>query len=130
MHEIIKRKLLTAVISSLLFSLIFTFFDLSSFLEFFYLSFMLIVTYGLLTSLFSDWVIKKLAVPGSSPRTNEILAFCLHCFFGLIFLVFSLLAAVLFFIVDRLLMKVNIRWRFVILPIAIILLMYIILLRK
>lgn len=68
---------------------------------------MFAVTYGVITSFISDWLSKKLF---RSTRSREIAALVLHCLFGLVFRELSLVTAILFFIIDRLLKKVQIKW--------------------
>ncbi|WP_214891483.1 hypothetical protein [Exiguobacterium sp. s142] len=59
-------------------------------------SFPAIVTYGVLTSIFSDWLARR--VP---KRFETIVSFGLHIGFGLVLLWLSLGAAVLFWTIDR-----------------------------
>lgn len=70
-------------------------------------SFPVILIYGVLTSLISDrtsnWVTKKI----NNKNIEMIISGMFHILFGLIFLPFSLGAAILFFITDRLLQKSN-----------------------
>ena len=127
---ILKRKLLTAIFSSLLFALIFsTFggFEGGAFLNLYYLNLMLVITYGVITSIFSDWLSVKLV---NSRYTREIVSFLFHCFFGCILLVLSLISAILFFIVDRLLSKVKIGWLSVIIALLIVVFAFIILINR
>ena len=65
---ILKRKILTAILSSLLFALIFSvlggfevnrFFNL--YLNLYYLNFMIVITYGVIASFFSDWLSRKIS---------------------------------------------------------------------
>ncbi|WP_215113269.1 hypothetical protein [Exiguobacterium sp. s63] len=64
-------------------------------------SFPIIFTYGVVTSWFSDWVAKRF----NSERVQLFISFVLHILFGLILSWLSLLAAVLFFLIDRRLMN-------------------------
>ncbi len=101
----LKIKILTAILSSLLFALIFsTFggFEGDAFFNLYYLNLMMVITYGVITSIFSDWLSRKLA---KSAYTREMTSFLFHCFFGSILLVLSLVSAISFYIVDRLLKK-------------------------
>lgn len=70
-------------------------------------SFPVILIYGVLTSLISDrtsnWVTRKI----NNKNIEMIISGMFHILFGLIFLPFSLGAAILFFITDRLLQKSN-----------------------
>lgn len=64
-------------------------------------SFPIILTYGVVTSWFSDWVTKRI----SSERIQSITSIVLHILFGLVLSWLSLLAAILFFLIDRRLMN-------------------------
>ena len=64
-------------------------------------SFPIILTYGVVTSWFSDWVAKRI----SSERIQSITSIVLHILFGLVLSWLSLLAAILFFLIDRRLMN-------------------------
>lgn len=57
----------------------------------------IILTYGVVTSWFSDWVAKRF----SSERIQSFTSLALHILFGLVLSWLSLLAAVLFFLIDR-----------------------------
>lgn len=106
----IGRKILAAIISSLLFAFIFSVpggFEMNAFANLYYLNFMFVVSYGVITSLLSDWISKKVF---SSPYSQEISSFLLHCLFGSVFTVLSLASAISFFIIDRLLLKIKIKW--------------------
>ena len=104
---ILKRKILTAILSSLLFTLIISVaYGFEGFLTLYYIDFMLVVTYGVITSLISDLVCKKIF---KSTRTSEIVSFLAHCFFGALFREFGLITAILFFVIDRLLKRVKIN---------------------
>ena len=127
---ILKRKILTAFLSSLLFALIFsTFggFDGNAFYNLYYLNLMMVITYGIITSVFSDWLSRKLA---KRTYMREITSFLFHCFFGSILLVLSLVSAITFFIVDRLLRKVKIGWLSVIIALLVVVLVFIILINS
>jgi len=84
---------------------------------------MLAVTYGVITSFISDWLSKKLF---TSTRSREIAALVLHCLFGLVFRELSLVTAILFFIIDRLLKKVQIKWWTLIIALLIVVVVFII----
>lgn len=64
-------------------------------------SFPIILTYGVVTSWFSDWVAKRI----SSERIQSITSIVLHILFGLVLSWLSLLAAILFFLIDHRLMN-------------------------
>ncbi|MCH1625309.1 hypothetical protein [Fredinandcohnia quinoae] len=126
MAIILKRKIVTAILSCFLFAIIFSIpnvFDLNLFLNLFYMSFILVITYGVITSSISDWISNKIF---TSTYAREITSFVFHCFFGLVFLLFSLAAAILFFVVDRLLKKVKIRWWVVLIGLLVVALVFII----
>ncbi|MEH7380920.1 hypothetical protein V7138_10605 [Bacillus sp. JJ1533] len=117
MSTTIKRKILAAIISSLLFAFIFSIpggFQLNAFANIYYLNLMIVVSYGVITSICSDWMSKKMF---TTTRSREISSFLLHCLFGSVFQLFSLSSAISFFIIDRLLTKVKINWWTVILGI-------------
>ncbi|MEK5442427.1 hypothetical protein [Fredinandcohnia sp. FSL W7-1320] len=121
---ILKRKILTAIISSLIVALIFMVpggFNLNGFAGLYYLNLMIVITYGVITSIISDWMSKKMF---TSTYSREICSFLFHCFFGLVFLVLSLVSAISFYIVDRLLTRVEIKWWTVILALFIVLLLF------
>ena len=123
----LKRKILTAILSSLLIELIIFVldgFEMEGFLTFFYLNLMFAITYGVITSLFSDWVSKEFF---KQAYAKEITSFILHCACGLVFTVVGLVSAIAFFIIDRLLVKVKINWLSVIIALLIVVLVYIIL---
>jgi hypothetical protein len=120
----IRKKLLAAVISSLLFALIFSVpggFDMNAFANFYYLNFMIVVSYGVLTSIFSDWFSKKVF---TSTYSREISSFLLHCLFGSVLKVLSLVSAISFFIIDRLLTRVKVKWWTVNLALLIVIIVF------
>ncbi|MFC4323050.1 hypothetical protein [Litchfieldia salsa] len=126
MSIILRRKILTAIVSSLLFALIFSLpggFDMNAFATLYYLNVMIVVTYGVITSILSDWFSKLIS---QTSITREITSFVFHCLFGFILGVLGLGSAISFFIIDRLLTKVKIRWWHVILGILIVVLIFII----
>ncbi|WP_176400105.1 hypothetical protein [Ureibacillus sinduriensis] len=126
MDMIIKRKILTAILSSLLFAMIFSLpdFEWNGFLNLYYLNVMLVLTYGVAASIFSDWISNKVLPELTYGR--EIISFVLHCFFGLVFFVFSLVSAITFYVTDRVLRKIEIKWWAVILSFLIVLVIFII----
>jgi hypothetical protein len=128
---ILKRKILTAILSSMLFALIFSviggfevnrFFNL--YFNLYYLNFIIVITYGVLASFFSDWLSRKIA---KGAYTCEIISFLLHCGCGAVLQVFGLGSAILFFIFDRLLGRVRIGRLSVIIALSIVVLVFIIL---
>ncbi|WP_214695044.1 MULTISPECIES: hypothetical protein [unclassified Exiguobacterium] len=60
-------------------------------------SFPVILTYGVVTSWLSDWLAKRF----NSDRVQWFISFALHILFGLVLSWLSLLAAILFFFIDR-----------------------------
>ena len=104
------RKIVTAIVSSFLLAFTFSWYDGFSFNLFwslFYLNLMIVGTYGITASLISDWLSK---LSFTSRVAQEIFSFLLHCAAGSVFQIVSLVSAISFFIVDRLLMKIKIKW--------------------
>lgn len=64
-----------------------------------------ILTYGLLASLISDWIASKISTKASNLSIEWLISLCLHLLFGLVLLHISLIAAILFFIIDRILRR-------------------------
>ncbi|WP_449536254.1 hypothetical protein [Ferdinandcohnia sp. Marseille-Q9671] len=127
MSQIIRRKILTAIISSLLVVLIFMIpgeSNLNGFANLYYLNFIIVVSYGVIGSIISDWVSKKMF---SATTAREITSFLFHCLFGSVFLVLSLVSAISFFIVDRLLSKVKLKWWIVNVTVLLVVLVFFIL---
>ena len=123
---ILKRKILSAILSSLLGALIFSVperFDPNLLLNLFYMNIMFVLTYGLISSLISDWLTNKIF---TSTYAREIASFILHCLFGSVFKVLSLVPAILFFVIDRLLRKFKINWWTVILLLIIVVIIFVI----
>ena len=127
----LKRKILTAMVASLIFALIFMMdgFSMNGFLNLFYLNLMITITYGVSTSVFSDWLSKKMA---ERTYAREIISFLFHWFFGLILFVLGFISAILFFIVDRLFIKakVKIGWMPVIIAFTIVVLAFFLLINS
>lgn len=126
----LKRKIVTAVLSSLVFTLILStpdWFEGDGFFNLYYLNFMIVITYGVITSSFSDWISKKIS---KSAYSREFTSFIFHCLFGSILAVLGLISAILFFIVDRLLRKVKIGWPSVIISLSIVVLVFIFLMNR
>ena len=124
MGIVLKRKILAAILSSLLFALIISEFDsLDAIIAFYYLNIMFAITYGVITSSVSDWVSKQIFKKTS---TREIASFVFHCGFGLALMVLGLISAITFFIIDRLLRKVQIEWLAVIMAFIIVVLVLLI----
>ncbi|MDM5206077.1 hypothetical protein [Cytobacillus kochii] len=106
-----RRKLIAASITSVLYpltlTLISTVGDHSYFIEFlgFVMMYSLpvIYIYGIATSLVSDWLASLLAKKKN--KLAIILTFLFHTIFGLVLLQISLVAAWLFFVIDRLLKR-------------------------
>lgn len=73
-------------------------------------SFPVILIYGVVTSILSDKIGELLSKKGKYPKVEWIVSGIFHIMFGFILLYISLLAAILFFIVDRILKKYNKRF--------------------
>ena len=84
-------------------------------------SFPVIVTYGVLTSVFSDWVTRRM-----SKRFGPLVSFGLHIGFGLVLLWLSLGAALLYWAIDRYLTYKGCRfgtrqvWSSLVIPVGVI----------
>lgn len=127
----LKRKILTAILSSLLFAFIFSVlggFEVNRFynlyFNLYYINFIIVASYGVLASFFSDWISRKVA---KKAYTYEIISLLLHCACGAVLQIFGLGSAILFFIIDRLLNRVKIGWLSVIIALSIVVLVFIIL---
>lgn len=129
-YIILKRKILAAIISSLLFALIlsgFSGFEGHGFYIAYYLNFMFVITYGVIASFFSDWFSKKVA---NKAIHREIISLLLHCACGAVLQVLGFISAILFFIVDRLLEKIKIGWLSVVIAFSIVVIVFIVLLNR
>ncbi|MBH0156317.1 hypothetical protein IHV10_08075 [Fictibacillus sp. 5RED26] len=75
-------------------------------------SFPAILIYGVITSVISDKVGEFISTKSENKNAELIISGALHMIFGLILLWYSLMAAVLYFITDRILRKRNkeIKW--------------------
>ena len=127
---ILKRKIVTAVVSSLVFSLIFSIpagFEGDLFYNLYYMNFMIVITFGVMTSIFSDWFSRNLSKKGV---IREITSFLFHVVFGSMLQVFGLISAISFFIVDRLLIRVKIGWMSVVIALLIVVLAFIFLINR
>ena len=84
-------------------------------------SFPVIVTYGVFTSVFSDWVTRRM-----SKRFGPLVSFGLHIGFGLVLLWLSLGAALLYWAIDRYLTYKGCRfgsrqvWSSLVIPVGVI----------
>lgn len=130
---ILKRKVVTAILSSVLFALIFSLaggFESNRFLNIFfnlyYLNLLFVITYGVIASLFSDWLSRKIA---KRYYARELTSLVLHCCCGAVLQVFGLASAVLFFIIDRLLRRVKMGWLFVVVAFSMTVVIFIILIK-
>ncbi len=70
-------------------------------------SFPAILIYGVLTSIISDKVSRIISTKTGNEKSEIIFSCIFHVIFGLILLLYSLSASMLFFITDRLLQKKN-----------------------
>ena len=123
---ILQRKILAAILSCLLYALITVFiwgFSKNLFLNTYFINFIFVITYGIMTSFISDWLSRRIS---KKMYVREISSFAFHCFFGMIFIFLSLGPAIVFFIVDRLLIKAKIGWLSVIIALLIVVLLFII----
>lgn len=120
---LIKRKLLTAMLSSALFAFVISLTDWTIWLGAFYFVLLFVATYGITTSIISDVISQKMT---ASPNHRYIISFILHCVFGCIFFPFSLMAAIPFFLIDRFLLKFTLSWRILGPLVAIVLLGWIV----
>lgn len=128
----LKRKLITAVLSSLIFALIFSLnagleFEGDGFANLYFLNLMFAITYGVITSLFSDWLSRKIF---KRTIAYEIASLMFHCVFGSILLVMSLVSAISFFLTDRLLATMKISWLSVFAALAAVVLVFIFMINK
>ncbi|MGP4072732.1 hypothetical protein ACTWQB_09285 [Piscibacillus sp. B03] len=116
--DILQRKIIAASISGSIFAVLLGIIvpnpfgeEINSLTEYLFLSslsipvyilysFPVILIYGVITSIISDWLAKRVL-----EKYELYTSASLHILFGLVLLWFSLGAAVLFFVVDRLLMK-------------------------
>lgn len=131
MKFILSRKIVAASLSGTIFAIILGFFipdpfgdeSFNSFLSYVFASigiipvymmysFPAILIYGVLTSVVSDKVGEFISIKSSNKNAEIIISAALHMIFGLILLWFSLGAAVLYFITDRILKRRNekIKW--------------------
>lgn len=84
-------------------------------------SFPVIVTYGVLTSVFSDWVARRMSM-----RFEPFVSFGLHIGFGLVLLWLGAGAAVLYWMIDRYLSHKDCRfetrqaWSSLIIPVGVV----------
>ncbi|MBO0992225.1 hypothetical protein [Bacillus sp. SD088] len=116
----LARKIITATISGTLFALLLGFISPNPFGDsgqnYFYTtitvvnvyllySFPVILFYGVLTSIASDKIAEFLVKKSGNNKKEMLLSGILHIIFGLVLLPFSLGAAILFFVTDRLLQK-------------------------
>jgi len=117
----ISRKIMAAAISGTIFAgvfpflypegiiekntnlLIFHYFDHMAFHMVF--SFPVILFYGTVASILSDFIAKIITKKSANEDREMQISLMLHILFGLIFLSMSLVAVLLFFITDRLLLK-------------------------
>ncbi|MFJ7829548.1 hypothetical protein ACIQXU_04960 [Peribacillus sp. NPDC097284] len=121
---------MTAFLSSLLFALVLSSlggFDLNAFMNLYYLNLMIVIIYGVITSFFSDWLSRQIS---KKAYTREIFSFLFHCLFGFVLQILSLVSAISFFIVDRLLAKVKIGWLSVIIAFVIVVLVFILMMNR
>ena len=124
----LNRKIVTAVLSSFLFTSVLSapdWFEGDLFFNLYYLNFLFVITFGIVGSFFSDWVSKKLT---NRVYMYEIISFLSHCLLGLALALPGLISAILFFMVDRTLRRVKISWLSVLVSLAIVVFVFILLL--
>ncbi|MCT2536083.1 hypothetical protein NC661_20930 [Aquibacillus koreensis] len=125
MDKIISRKIISASLSGSLFAILLgliapnpfgeTISSISNYLFDFVIatpvylmySFPAILIYGVLTSIISDKVGRFVSIKIEKDKSEIIMSGILHVTFGLVLLFYSLGAAILFFIIDRVLQKNN-----------------------
>ncbi len=125
LNNLLSRKIISASITSTLFAILLGLFvpnpfgeTISSTSEYFlafvtatpvYLmySFPVILIYGVLTSSISDRIAQIISTKADKQNFEGPFSFILHIIFGLILLIYSLVAAILFFMTDRFLLKSN-----------------------
>ncbi|MCM3405174.1 hypothetical protein [Cytobacillus oceanisediminis] len=76
MSIILRRKILTSILSRVLFVLIFsvpTVFDMNAFVNLYYLNLMFVAAYGVITSMFSDWLSKKIFIANTNRQIASFL---------------------------------------------------------
>lgn len=105
----VKRKLFAGMIASLIFTFWFiqVQFNIEGFVLVYSLTSAIVLTYGLAISLLSDWLSRQIT---SNHWGQFVISALLHCAGGLILWYFGAIAAVVFFCIDRLAMRINIRW--------------------
>ena len=82
--------------------------------------FPLIYTYGVLASVISDTTGRILAKKSGDPRVEIMVSGSLHIVFGLVLLLFSLIGAIVFFLTDRILLKLNQHYTWVVTLISLV----------
>jgi hypothetical protein len=97
------------------------------YLNLYYLNFMFVITYGVIASIFSDWLSRVIS---KRAYTREITSFIIHCCCGAVLQVFGFGSAILFFIIDRLLGRVKIGWLSVIIALLMVVLVFIIMIKR
>ncbi len=66
-----------------------------------------IYTYGIACSIASDKIGHLLAKKSNEPRVGKMVSGSLHLVFGLVLLWFSLIGAIIFFVIDHILLRLN-----------------------
>ncbi|TSJ65775.1 hypothetical protein FPQ10_09070 [Allobacillus sp. SKP2-8] len=124
-NKIISRKIISASISSSIFAILLGLImpnpfgeDISSLTNYLFsftlstpiylmYSFPVILTYGVLASILSDKMSQFFAAKMKDDQIETVLSGILHALFGLILLLYSLGASMLFFMTDRILVSRN-----------------------
>lgn len=123
---ILKRKLLTAVLSSLIIALAFSLlegFEIIGFLGLLVICLIITLFFGALYSFCIDWFFTKIL---KNKYIREIVIIFFYFIGGAGFPLYGVYASLCFYIVDRLLLKVKISWLAVILALAASLIIFII----
>lgn len=132
METILKRKLLTGIVSSILFACILFFYDGSSFnangfFNLLYLNLFAVLTYGVLMSSVIDWFTSKVF---KNRTVTEVISFLLHCIAGLVLLLMGLISAICFYLVDRFIRRFQISWFSVIIALIATIVLFIFLVKQ
>ena len=108
---ILRRKLLAAIVSSILFATVFsTVGGLSgkAFFTVFYLNLTMMLLVAVGGSMLSDWLATKVV---RARTAQEVLALLLHLAIGASFQLLGVASAMIFYIVDRLLKRFEFGWK-------------------
>lgn len=76
--------------------------------------FAVVYTYGILSSIVSDKIANLLANKSGDHRLAIMVSGSLHIVFGLVLLLYSLVGAIVFFLIDRILLQANKHYTWVV----------------